>query len=622
MTTADKVLVALEKFDLKKEAKGYRCNSPLRPGANSHSFTLVIDPGENGEKGCYNDFRSGEKGSLYDLAKKMGIDIPSRETAQNTHRSYTGMSEYAQVHGGTLAVFQEAKWQEVMHQGRKALIIPTATGKRYRFIDGKEPYYKSESGYTLCWYGLKKAVERAQETAGSIVICNGEASVVVATSYGIAACTMTAGEKAEMPDPLLSELKARYSGAVMVAYDCDLAGRTKGPALAAFLRDNGLDAHAIDLGLDGTGDLADFCKLHGDMAVIDIDHCPTLAANTTIASEISTPHMGATSWHTASEKADLVYDGPIEKTENGALILPFRNIRKFGGMATLLEPGNVLCIAAPTGQAKTSVIETLCDHWRQQGNSGIMWGPEIESEAYVHRAVQRHGGPTYNDVRIHKTYRRMQELGMPDSLKRELLDDLAPGQSPLLTKDQITLARSIKDSIDHWPGTIYWIPKMGILVDEIITQMLKVKQLADPIHRVAFAILDYAQLTKDDTSASGIDQSLARFKAFCVDEKLVGIIASQVTKSGSMAANASGYIDLEDLHYARGDYFDIVLTFFRQRENGTDHGPLSGIANVNVVKNRLGRMGSTHLALHPTRDVWLDTVTANVDKATITQVPM
>lgn len=49
MTTAEKVLAALEAYGLKKEGQNrYRCNSPLRPGSNSHAFTVTIDDGEHG----------------------------------------------------------------------------------------------------------------------------------------------------------------------------------------------------------------------------------------------------------------------------------------------------------------------------------------------------------------------------------------------------------------------------------------------------------------------------------------------------------------------------------------------------------------------------------------------
>lgn len=82
-TTGQRVVAALEsrpELQLKNEGDSkYRLHSPFRPGSDSHGFSLAIDP--DGEHGAYFDHVSGERGSLYDLAHKLGI-----ERTGNDHR--------------------------------------------------------------------------------------------------------------------------------------------------------------------------------------------------------------------------------------------------------------------------------------------------------------------------------------------------------------------------------------------------------------------------------------------------------------------------------------------------------------------------------------------------------
>jgi len=100
MTTGEAIIQALQAYKVKQQRSGdYRCNSPLRPGSNSLAFTLKIAP--DGESGAYHDHVSGESGSLYDLAKLLGIETPTtrRRKVEETKRTYSGLADYAQAHG-------------------------------------------------------------------------------------------------------------------------------------------------------------------------------------------------------------------------------------------------------------------------------------------------------------------------------------------------------------------------------------------------------------------------------------------------------------------------------------------------------------------------------------------
>lgn len=269
-TTADLVLEKLATYGVKKVGSGreYRCNSPFRPDSNSNAFALTVEP--DGEHGAYHDHaRSGVTGSLYDLAEHLGVAPVPYQNGNGSHdghttkRSYSGLADYAGAHHTTAEVFELAGWHEVEHIGRAALAIPTKAGTRYRFLDNRAPAYINEKGYRRCWYGLDRAIKLAVETGQALVIANGEASVVVAQHSGLAACAVTSGEQAAIPDELLQELMEAWSGVILVAYDCDETGREKAPKLVAQLCQAGFEAHTVDLngGIDGY-DIADFVGRH------------------------------------------------------------------------------------------------------------------------------------------------------------------------------------------------------------------------------------------------------------------------------------------------------------------------------------------------------------------------
>lgn len=260
MTTSEKVLSALRSYDLRSEGGNkWRCNSPLRPGSNSHAFCVVIDDEEHG---AYDDKVSGDQGSLYDLAAKLGIETPTTRTpVADTKRAYDGIEDYAVAHGLTADYLLANGWSETNYQDRRALSFKTASGVRYRFIDGGAGSYKSVNGYKACWYGLQRAVRMAHDMETALVLCNGEISTLAAQHAGIPACAFTGGER-ELPITLLKELRELWDGAVWLAYDCDKTGRSTAGKIAVQLP----RAVVVDLKLGDKGDLADFIMLHGDEA--------------------------------------------------------------------------------------------------------------------------------------------------------------------------------------------------------------------------------------------------------------------------------------------------------------------------------------------------------------------
>lgn len=270
--TAARVLRALEAFGLKQEGPGrYRSNSPLRVGSDSFGFSLTID---NDEHGAYHDHVSGDAGSLYDLAAALHIDTPA--TVINT------LEGYAAAHHVPAQVFRTAKWAEDEKYTRvgtfPALVFPTASGKRWRILGeytkGK-PKFVSEVGYKACWYGLDRAIAIARKGDTSLVLCNGEPSVIVAQYYGVAAACVTAGENKPFTPDQIQELRDKWNGPIRLAFDCDDTGRKASAGYYEQLSPYFSDLHALDFSSDKKGyDLADFCGAYGRDSATKLETLP------------------------------------------------------------------------------------------------------------------------------------------------------------------------------------------------------------------------------------------------------------------------------------------------------------------------------------------------------------
>lgn len=301
--TAARVIRALDAFGLKQEGPGrYRSNSPLRPGSDSFAFRLTIDDDEHG---AYKDFVSGDAGSLYELAGALHIDTPATVIES--------LEGYANAHHVPAGVFRAAGWHEEEKYTRvgtfPALAFPTATGKRWRvlgeYIKGK-PKFLSEVGYKACWYGLDRAIAIARKTGTTLVICNGEPSVIVAQYYGVAAACVTAGENKPFTPEQIDELRTKWSGAIRLAFDCDDTGRKASAGYYDQLSPYFPDLCALDFASDKKGfDLADFCGAYGRESTTKLSTLPShrhTAPRSDILPELALTHEQAAREREAIER--------------------------------------------------------------------------------------------------------------------------------------------------------------------------------------------------------------------------------------------------------------------------------------------------------------------------------
>lgn len=275
------ILDALEPHRNRREGSD-RYNTPWRPGADGGTLT-VTERSDYALGLSWYDHKDGESGNGITLAQNLNIPLGRRNGIKLVPKpkpAYTSLDDYAQAHGIPADVLIRAGWRETQRRGGLAFAYPTDTGTRYRYADetrtGRK--YDSDGGGSgsPCWYGLTDAVALAESSSGALVLCNGETSTLVAQAHGIPAACVTGGEKSSIKPELLDQLRQQWSGAIVIAFDCDQTGRTAGNGLATHLCAEGWNARAVDLGGSDGFDLADWCKLHPDRAAADVANLPEL----------------------------------------------------------------------------------------------------------------------------------------------------------------------------------------------------------------------------------------------------------------------------------------------------------------------------------------------------------
>jgi hypothetical protein len=281
-----------------ESANRFRCNNPFNAGSDSHAFVVEYTD-DAGEYGAFSDHGpSGESGSLYELAERLGVPRAERSSSGAVPRNRMQyLEEYAAAHGAPVDAFLSAGWKETTYKDktgvRPALMIPTENGPRYRFTDDKKPKYKSGYGVKQCWYKLSVAVALSDARGVPLVMVNGEASVVSCLYHGVAAVAVTASSEKEIPPHLLPALIEAYKKPVIIiALDCDTKGRTSALKLAAQLKTAGYSPRVVDLNLADKQDAADYLRLHTAdelYALPDISERAAAERDAALLSVIQTP---------------------------------------------------------------------------------------------------------------------------------------------------------------------------------------------------------------------------------------------------------------------------------------------------------------------------------------------
>jgi hypothetical protein len=324
----------------------------------------------------------------------------------------------------------------------------------------------------------------------------------------------------------------------------------------------------------------------------------------------------ALTWRT-SDDSMARFRERLERPVNGALvplIFPFKCLReKFGGFCAAVPPGVLIGIVGLSGGMKTSFIETITDIWRQLGDNDVLWwGPEWSWDKMADRAIQRYSdtnAPTANvtEMMFHEMWLAEEASGIP--VKQRYGRPLSPSVK--------ANSKAVSERIEAWAGKCHYIEEMDIDIDQLFaSSKQRLEQARASGRNVRIAVFDYVQLMEMRsvrTEAERINAVLGRIKAFCVENKLIGIVASQVTKSSSSAVREGGdTLKAESGQFFRSDKFNLILTLNPQYE-GTmmkDYGV------IGVVKNSAGRTGEQPVFIDPARFKWLDKAAKVVSRTT------
>lgn len=542
-TLRESILNRLSGYELKEEPGGqYRCNSPLRAGANGHSFTVRFD---SEEQGVWYDHRDGEGGSAYDLAKRLGIALPERVKVESSKRAYRDLGEYAQFKGVPIEAFVLAGWSPALLQKdqRPALKFKTKTGDRFRFLDGENPKFKSQYGYTACWYGLDRAVDMATKAQQPIVIVNGEPSVVVAQHFGLAACCITGGEAKNIPAALLAEFKAKWgNAAVVIALDCDPAG-VKGAEKYTQVLPSSV---AYDLGLEKGGDIADLCKLYTHNALQALVECKVLF----VGKDKPAPaprYIAGRDMHTAYQKA---IQGEAASSLK-PILNPLKFLHRHGGFGKYWIPGKLAYYASVSGGTKTIGFESMIDALKQQGIYSIVYTPEwvdgADSIEMAAREVQRKGGLSFETTLDLLYWQQTHE-----------------GEQPA-THAQIAHSAMRSKYAADFKGDAFFLTGKGLSVQQMCADIdLCCAEQTAAGHKPSILFIDFAQLLwleDDNKQRVWMETAIGLIKDCCSRNSLFGNISSQMNKASAEYAKDGKAFDSGMMQWLSEQQANFVMAF-------------------------------------------------------------
>lgn len=582
MTTLDNVFRAIDALahtNRQKYKDGYKMNSPFDLSSDSMSF-YIFNIREDGEGASYKYFAKDESGSLYDLAKRLNVPIESkRSEVSSSKRKYEGLADYAISHGVSPEYLTQCRYKEVTYQNRPALEFYTKGGLRYRFLDNGKNSYTSQLNYSVCWYGLQDAVNKAKEQElGFIVLCNGEISTISGKYNGLPTFCKTSGESA-IQEHLLDELNDLWAGKIYIALDCDDAGVKASKRIAQQLQ-NGV---IIDLMLTDGGDVADFARLHG---------AESLKAFKSLIAKQS-PQKPLEGHSTDFMRSDRVLDAVLDELSGKreirqvSFLMPIKELRQFGGFAELCETGKITLIAGGTGTGKTQFLEGINDKLNLAGINGLWYGAEWRADEMLWRRIQRwsaHLGidtVTYDDIRRHRLWLKYEQNGSPS--------DENPGLK--LSDKQWESVKKVSYFIKSFDGTTEYFDNLESLSDIFNQMRIAIERERHNNRDILYAIFDYAQLLRassPDSSVNRYEYAFELVKAFAVDSNVHVFMTSQVNKMSQQELSSGKQLGGESAHFIRGDKANLYLTLNRQYYKRGDELIETNAFYLNIVKASLG----------------------------------
>jgi len=537
-----------------KDSDHYHGTAPsmIRAGSDSPTFSVEFFGDEYGQ---YKDFKTGDGGSLYTLAKLLGITLPQQAPAQNT-KLVRSLSEYESSHGIEAGWLAKQGWIEGKHPfngtDRPALFIPAQDGSiQVRFLDHNKPSYiwkSPRNDAPLPFYGTSKAVAIAEESKlDFLLLVNGAGSVEACQSYKIPAFCVLGGEN-NFTQAHANIVIEKWDKRVVIALDSDTAGHNATNKILPMFGDRGL---SIDWQGIEHFDAADFICLWQDQALKEIK---TMVQNATVL----LPSRNA---HDALKNVIAEIKG--ERKPTGRYIpQPFKLLHKFGGNCEILEPDRLTGVLGLSAHGKTSfwhsLVMMLMYNPRRFGFmiDGREFSPESDSLRRI-QIIERDDSLSYTAVLRHNM--RMQE-------ESEAIPQYAMLGTVMSDEKIEKLDNRQKELEDDWLGMIEYAEEYEYIEDTLEYNRRRTIELRKQGKPMDMWIFDYLGLYRlheesmrgrNDVPANII---LEKIKKACRDVHVHGVVLLQPNKTPSAEQLARNErLKVNDIAYANPNHFNLIL---------------------------------------------------------------
>lgn len=262
---------------------------------------------------------------------------------------------------------------------------------------------------------------------------------------------------------------------------------------------------------------------------------------------------------------------------------PLRAVHKFNGMARVIKPGKVVGIVGVSGGGKTSLLETMVDGWLSLHVPCLVWSPEWDADEFIERAVQRYGGPRTDELYMHEIFIHEQQQGIKGGAGVEM------SQAQLDSAFKaVGVLRQFKEEVGYLDCPFLSAGHLQASIDATLKAMS---------FRPRVLIIDYVQLLHAMETDSNLTMYnlLMRLKAICGAYGLVGVLATQVTKSGTKEQQQGAMLDSLSARYVNDDAFNLFITINPDRN---EDGTFQPSAVLNVAKNSVGMKGKVRVAVN------------------------
>lgn len=536
----------------------------------------------------------------------LGLDTSSngKHPVSNSEIAYKSRDHYAAGAGLPESVFIKAKFSEIeTYQNRPAMKYPTydSAGNihyRVRFMDGKSPKYKPIGvDVPIVWYRLQQALGMSNKTQQPLIIVNGEVSTLAAQHYGIPAICRTGGEM-KLTDDLIAELQIAYKNSrpreILIALDCDDAGRKTAKAIETQLKDGKWIPTIIDLGFSDKGDFNDFTLLYTN------DSSKRLQSLLSASKPIS---------YNVKDAGKELESAIVNKVapQGRILMLPFKPLHSLGGNAKFMKAKELTMIGSTSGHFKTSFWETMVDDFLPRGLSGICDAQEFGSQTYRLRRILRFSGRTIkgldkkDDVFLTSvSYDEITEYGMHlQEIENNVPTFMRQAKNPFAgatAKAKLDTIDYIDNMIQQWVGHLEYVPEgMMFIEDRIVFMTNWVQERRASGKSVEFAIFDYVQLMMSRTNPKGINPYqwiVNLMKRFAIDNNLHVIVISQVNKQPSKDMKATNRrMGVGDLAWINDNdaNLTIILNFYYVPQTDSDGEKVTDWNDDDIIERKILR---------------------------------